>query len=146
MVANTQVPETRRVVCTHCDRPIEIPASAMSVSCRFCHRRVIIEDIVIKAYHAVVRLATAGRVEIAGKAHVIAEIRVNELVVEGAVKGNITALDRVLIGKKGSVLGNLCSRSLEVEPGATLVGRVQVSPEFALEPKGDPEESEVADL
>jgi len=146
MVANAQVPETRQVVCTHCDRPIEIPASAMSVSCRHCHRRIIIEDIVIKAYHAVVRLATAGRVEVASKAHVIAEIRVNELVVEGAVKGNVVALDRVAIGRKGALIGNVSSRSLEVEPGATLVGRIRVCPEFELEPKSDPEESEVADL
>ncbi len=146
MVANAQVPETRQVVCTHCDRPIEIPASAMSVSCRHCHRRVIIEDIVIKAYHAVVRLATAGRVEVAGRAHLIAEIRVNELVVEGAVKGNVVALDRVAIGRKGTLLGNVSSKSLAVEPGATLVGRVRVSPEFELEPRIAPEESEVADL
>ena len=75
--------ETKEVICTHCDCAIEIPATAMSVSCRHCHQRVIIEDIKIKSYHAVVRLATAGRVEVGKKAQVVAKLRVNELIVHG---------------------------------------------------------------
>lgn len=134
MVAKSPVPATREVVCTHCDRTIEIPATAMSVSCRHCHRRVIIEDLTIKAYHAVVRLATAGKVEVAKRATVVAEMRVNELVVEGSVKGNVTAIGAVRVGKKGSIIGNVACRKLSMEPGACLVGHVRVDPEFAPEP------------
>ena len=63
MVANSARPETRQVYCTNCDRPIDIAVQAMSVNCRHCHKRVIIEDVKIKTYHAVVRLATAGTVD-----------------------------------------------------------------------------------
>jgi DNA-directed RNA polymerase subunit RPC12/RpoP len=134
MVADPSRLETRSVVCTHCDRPIEIPATAMSVNCRHCHRRVIIEDLKIKAYHAVVRLATAGKVEVTRKAQVVAQMRVNELVVEGNVKGDVTALGRVVINKKGSIIGDVACRSLQVQPGAQLCGFVRVDPEFAPEP------------
>ena len=140
MVAKNQPIETREVVCTHCEHAIEIPATAMSVSCRLCHQRVIIEDLVIKAYHSVRRLATAGRVEVAKRARVLAEIRVDELVVNGDVTGNVTALNRIVLSRKGSIVGDVACRSLSVEAGATLVGHVEVDPGFAPQPAQNAEE------
>ena len=127
-------PATRAVVCTHCERTIEIPATAMSVSCRHCHRRVIIEDLEIKTYHAVVRIATAGKVEVQKKGTLVADVRVNQLAVEGNLKGNVVALDRVAVGKKGSLEGNVSCRSLFVEAGAKLDGFFHVDPQFAPAP------------
>ena len=135
MVANSARPETREVYCTHCDRAIEISAQAMSVNCRHCHCRVIIEDVKIKAYHAVVRLATAGKVEVAKNASVVAQVRVNELVVKGQVKGNVVALGRVQVDKKGSIEGDVSCQSLSVQPGARLCGHYVVRPDFAPMPK-----------
>jgi len=135
MVADPSRPETREVYCTHCDRPIEIPATAMSVNCRHCHRRVIVEDIKIKAYHAVRRLATAGKVEVAKNVQVIADVRVNELVVKGTVKGNVTALGRVSVEKKGTILGDVTCWRLTVQPGAVLSGFFRVSPDLIPQPK-----------
>jgi DNA-directed RNA polymerase subunit RPC12/RpoP len=126
--------ETREVVCTHCDRPIEIPATAMSVNCRHCHRRVIIEDLKIKTYHAVVRLATAGRVEVARKGTVVAAVRVRDLEVDGQVKGNVTALGHVAVTKRGTILGDVSCKSLQVQPGARLEGRFVVDPDYRPEP------------
>ena len=123
------------MVCTHCERAIEIPATAMSVNCRHCHNRVIIEDMKIKAYHSVVRLATAGKVEVAKNAHVIAQVRVNELQVNGSVKGDVTALERIKISKKGSIVGDVASRTLAVEAGATLEGHFNIGPDAVPEPK-----------
>jgi len=131
MVANSgPALETREVVCTHCDRPIAIPATAMSVSCRHCHQRVIIEDVKIKSYHAVVRLATAGRVEVGKKAQVVAQLRVNELVVHGKVKGDVVALGLVSISKRASVVGDVSCRALAIESGAELSGFYRVDPSF----------------
>lgn len=140
MVAKSPQPATREVVCTHCDHAIDIPATAMSVNCRYCHKRVIIEDVKIKAYHAVKRLATAGTVEVAKKAQVVAEVRVNDLIVEGSVKGNVTALGLIRIGKKGAILGDVSCRRLAVQAGGSLVGHVTVDPGFAPEPQDLEEE------
>ncbi|MHC4547486.1 MAG: polymer-forming cytoskeletal protein [Planctomycetota bacterium] len=123
--------ETRKVVCTHCDRVIEIPATAMSVSCRHCHRRVIIEDLTIRTYHAVTRLATAGRVEVAKRGRLVARVRVNAMVVDGRVEGNVTALDRIEVHKRGAIVGDVSCRRLSVQPGAKLQGNFHVDPGFA---------------
>jgi DNA-directed RNA polymerase subunit RPC12/RpoP len=131
MVADRARPGTREVICTHCDRPIEIPESAMSVNCRHCHRRVIIEDMKIKAYHAVVRLATAGKVEVAKNAQVVAEVRVNELIVHGTVKGAVTAMERVVVGKRGTIYGDVACRSIQVQAGARLEGHFRVEPDVS---------------
>ena len=138
--------ETREVVCTHCDRPIEIPATAMSVSCRHCHRRVIIEDLQIKSYHAVTRLATAGRVEVARRGKLVAQVRVQEMVIDGQVEGDVTALDRLEISKRAAVIGNVSCRRLIVQPGAKLAGHFVVDPNFAPETAPPDEEDDETDL
>lgn len=125
---------TREVVCTHCEKTIEIPATAMSVSCRHCHRRVIIEDLEIKSYHAVTRVATAGRIDVQKKGTLVADIRVRELALEGSLKGDVVALDRVVVGKKATLEGDVCCRKLSVEPGAKLQGHFRVDPGFVPAP------------
>ncbi len=137
-----QTPATREVVCTHCERKIEIPATAMSVSCRHCHRRVIIEDLEIKTYHAVLRVATAGKVDVQKKGTLVADVRVNELAVEGNLKGNVVALDRVAVGKKASIEGDVSCRTLTVEPGAKLNGHFRVDPEFVPPPAASRESAD----
>jgi len=138
--------ETREVICTHCDHAIEIPATAMSVSCRHCHRRVIIEDLQIKTYHAVTRLATAGRLEVTKKGRLVARVRVQEMVVNGQVEGDVIALDRLDISKKGAVVGNVCCRRLTVQFGARLAGHFTVDPNFEPELVRPDDEDDDPDL
>ena len=130
MVAERSQPETREVFCTHCDRRIEIPATAMSVNCRHCNRRVIIENPLIKAYHAVVKLATAGRVEVKKKAQVVAKVRVGELVCHGEIKGSVISTGRVEVSRYGRIWGDVSCPTLAVEPGAQLRGHYRVDPDF----------------
>ncbi|MHC4954685.1 MAG: bactofilin family protein [Planctomycetota bacterium] len=115
---------------------------AMTVNCRHCNRRVVLEDLKIKAYHAVVKLETAGKVEVLRKAHVVAEIRVNELVVRGKIKGNVTCVGPVVLGKKAETEGDISCRSMKVEAGATLEGYVRIDPDFTPDPPKVPEQEE----
>ena len=137
MVADRSSPETREILCTHCEGKLEVSAHAMSVNCHHCNRRVIIEDLKIKAYHAVVKLATAGRVEIAKRAQVVAKVRVHDLIVKGEIKGDVVAVDRIEVSKQGAILGNVSCKRLEVAPGARLSGFFRVEPEFEPEPQPD---------
>lgn len=138
-------PASRGIVCPHCDRALEVPATAMTASCRHCNRRVVIEDQTIKAYHAVVRYATAGRVEVKKNAQLIAEVRVNELVVDGMVKGAVKATDRIEVSKKGQIIGDVTCRRLLVEPGARLFGQFRVGPDAVVPaPPPDDEGAETA--
>ncbi|MHC4939488.1 MAG: polymer-forming cytoskeletal protein [Planctomycetota bacterium] len=106
----------------------------MTTNCRHCNRRVMLEDLKIKAYHAVVRLETAGKLEIQTKAHVVAEVRVNELTCKGKVRGNITCLGPVRLHKKAEVIGDISCRSLKIEGGAVIDGFVTVDPEYQPQP------------
>ena len=142
MVAKPTPPAVHEVLCHHCNRPIEVPVGAMTATCRHCNRRVMLEDLKIKAYHAAVKLETAGKVEIAKKAHLVAEVRVNELNVQGKVKGNVTCIGRVKIGKKADVDGDISCRSLVIESGATLDGHIVIDPSFTPAPPQKPEEEE----
>jgi len=130
-------PASREIVCPHCNRALSVPATAMSANCRHCNRRIIIEDQKIKAYHAVVRYATAGRVEVTKNAQLIGEVRVNELVVEGLVKGSVTATDRIEVSKKGEIVGDVTCRRLTVAPGAKLAGRFHVGPGVVVSEPGE---------
>ena len=131
MVAKPSRPEMQTVRCTHCDCPIEIPVQAMSVNCRHCHQRVVIEDVVIKSYHAVVRIATAGKVQVAKNATVVATgVRVRELEVKGTVKGDVIATERVSLTKKARIDGDVSCRCLSVQLGAQLVGYYTVTPDY----------------
>jgi DNA-directed RNA polymerase subunit RPC12/RpoP len=131
MVAKPAPPASREVLCHHCNRPIEVAIGAMTVNCRHCNRRVVLEDVKIKAYHAVLRLETAGKLEIQRKGNVVADVRVNELVIDGKVKGNITCIGPVKIGKKAEVLGNVSCRSLDIGLGAVIEGHVHIDPNYA---------------
>ena len=127
---------SRDVVCAHCENRLEISASAMSVNCRHCNQRLIVEDMKIKAYHAVVRLATAGRVEVVKNAQLVAEVRVSELVVNGTVQGNVRTTHRVVVGKKGRIVGDVSSPLLSVAPGGEITGSVRIGAAAALQPRG----------
>jgi cytoskeletal protein CcmA (bactofilin family)/DNA-directed RNA polymerase subunit RPC12/RpoP len=118
----------RSVVCPHCERSLETDEKAISVVCRHCSKRVIVEDMRIDAYHGVVRLATAGRIEVGKTGHVSAKVRARELVVFGTVRGEVVALDRVEVAATGKVFADVSTPRLSIEPGAVLVGRVEVGP------------------
>jgi len=118
----------------------------MTVNCRHCHRRVVLEDLQIKAYHAVVKLETAGRIEVQRKAHLIAEVRGNELDVLGKIKGNVTCIGAVHLGKKAETIGDISCRSMRVEAGATLNGFVRIDPNFSPQPAaGNPDDGLLRD-
>ena len=102
----------------------------------------MLEDLKIKAYHAAVKLETAGKVEILKKASVVAEVRVNELNVQGKVKGNVTCVGPMKVGKKADIDGDISCRSLIVESGATFDGHITIDPKFTPKPPPKPEEEE----
>ena len=95
------------------------------------------EDVVIKAYHAVVRLATAGKVQVAKNATVVAGVRVRELEVKGTVKGDVIATERVSLAKKARIDGDVSCRLLSVQLGAQLLGFYTVTPNYVPPGPGD---------
>ena len=64
-----------------------------------------------------------GDVMLAAQSQVEADIRANNVSVAGRFKGNITVKGRAEIGKGGRVDGNVTSKTLVIEEGATFHGQ-----------------------
>ena len=55
-----------------------------------------------------------------------ANVNAKEVIVQGAVKGNIRAVDRVEIRKSGSVAGDLVAARIVIEDGAFFKGSIDI--------------------
>src|SRR5262245_5007112 len=64
------------IICYHCGHKIMVGGRAQSTSCPGCHKRVMIEDIVVKAYQAVLSLETCGKLIVPKGGQVVAQQRV----------------------------------------------------------------------
>jgi cytoskeletal protein CcmA (bactofilin family) len=76
-----------------------------------------------------------------------AEIKVGYIVVNGEIKGNIQAKEKVEINSTGRVIGSVTAPKLVVEEGAYLETSCQTSDEFPPppEPEEEPEKTEETD-
>lgn len=124
----SKTPGRRSLLCPRCDAPIDASASTKSLPCPGCHRNIRTEDEIVSDYQARVEYYNEGRVEVAKKGIIIAEVRVRSLVVKGEVKGPVRARESVHLAKTGRLTGNLTCATLSVEEGAVLVGRIETGP------------------
>ena len=118
----------RRILCTHCDRPLDVDAAAKSVNCRHCHQRVVTEALTVKDYVAVRRFHTANTMHITKKGIVYAAVRADDLDVDGVLEGAAFALGSIHLGKTARVKADLRGTRLTIDVGATLVGDVRIGP------------------
>lgn len=118
----------RTLHCPRCDKAIEASVSAKSIPCSGCHRNIRTEDEVVTDYQARVEYYNEGKVEVAKKGIIIAEVRVRSLVVKGEVKGPVRARENVALARTGRLYGDVVTPSLTVEDGAILVGRIETGP------------------
>jgi hypothetical protein len=77
------------------------------------------------------------RLTIGPEAKATGEIIAQELIVYGELAGNVRAVDRIEIKKNGSVFGELTTRHIVIEDGASFKGTVQI--ERRKRPRGAPE-------
>jgi cytoskeletal protein CcmA (bactofilin family) len=84
------------------------------------------------------RISTAGRLHIAKEAHLQAEVESGTIIVEGEVKGNLTANDRIELKQTARVVGDLRAAKMTVEDGAIFDGHVSVGPDAVKKTGGPP--------
>jgi cytoskeletal protein CcmA (bactofilin family) len=86
----------------------------------------VTEELDVAEYVAVRLFATANRMRITKKGKVFADVRADDLTIEGFLHGHATALSTIRLSKSAHVTGGVRAPTLVVEPGATLVGDVRV--------------------
>jgi len=132
--------ESQTITCLYCGKPQAIGKKAMSVTCKFCHKSLKLEDVAIKQYDARRSIETLGVVTVEKKGNVIAErILCNGLVVRGKVKGAVTSRGPVLVGPEAEIKGDVKAPTLAVGAGAILEGNYKIG---ELNPPADPPPAE----
>ena len=100
----------------------------MSIFCRYCKKRLILEDFKITSYYAVREFFTCGDIVVEKKGHVVAPIKVGNLTVKGKVQGHVAARGKVRLTKTGSLKGELVATSLKIDSGANFDAVVRIEP------------------
>jgi hypothetical protein len=116
-----------RISCLYCGKEQEVGARAMSVTSKFCHKSLQLEDVRIKEYRARRSIDTLGTVTVEKKGNVVADrIHCGAMIVRGKVKGHITSRGPVLIGPESEVTGDVTAPTLAVGAGAILDGKYAI--------------------
>src|SRR3954467_8969061 len=111
---NVPSPDDRQVIfCLYCHKPQEVGRKTLSMTCKFCHKSLRLEDLRFKEYQARRTIETCGIVTVEKKGHVIpARIQCGGLVVRGKVKGNVSSRGPVLVSPEAEIRGDVTAPSL----------------------------------
>jgi hypothetical protein len=115
------------ITCLYCAKTQEVARRAMSITCRFCHKPLKLEDIAIKQYEARRQIATCGVVTVEKKGSAVTDsIKCGGLIVRGKVKGTVESLGPVLVGPDAEVKGNVSAPTIAIGAGAVLDGHYEI--------------------
>ena len=112
----------RAIRCYHCRSPFEVSARAMTVGCPECGKQLLVDDIVVKSSQLVRKLQTCGRIIVQARGRVVADLVEAHEGIEcrGLVQTKGYLGGPVLIGAKGTWIGDCSTPSLAVEAGAKI--------------------------
>jgi hypothetical protein len=123
------------IICLHCDRQQEVSRKAMSVTCKFCSKRLRLEDLKIKQYEARRVIETCGIVTVEKKGNVVTDrIDCGSLLVKGKVKGEVNSRGTVVLEADAEIKGDITAASLVIGPGAMIEGKLEIRPRAAEAP------------
>lgn len=120
------MPTLRTITCPYCGGGDEVSPKAMSIFCKHCRKRLILENYKITSYYAVREFFTCGDVVVEKKGQVVAPIRAATLTVKGTVQGRAIIVGCVRIAKSGVFRGEITAPSLFVDQGATVDAAVRI--------------------
>ncbi|HEX8521196.1 MAG TPA: polymer-forming cytoskeletal protein [Tepidisphaeraceae bacterium] len=83
------------------------------------------------------KINTPGRLHVAREARMSADVESGAIVVEGDVKGNLIANDRIELKQTARYEGDLRATKLTVDEGAIFSGHVAVGPEAVKNRNGN---------
>jgi cytoskeletal protein CcmA (bactofilin family) len=120
--------QQKKVYCHHCGKELLVSAKAVSIGCPHCNRRISVEDLTVSSYHIRACLETCGSIRVAPTGILQGRVRSRSLQVEGQLRGNVTADDKVSLASGASISGDITARSLEVNSGGIINGFCRIEP------------------
>jgi Polymer-forming cytoskeletal len=135
-IQSSQGDDRINVTCLYCRQNQQVARRAMSVTCKFCHKSLKLEDVPIKDYQARRSVETCGIVTVEKKGQIVSDrVLCGGLVVRGKVKGNITSRGPVLVGPEAEIKGDVTAPTLAIGAGAILEGQYHIGGEIQPVPK-----------
>lgn len=117
---------TRTVSCYVCLNLQSVPADAMSAFCSGCGNRIELGDFEIKD-RCSDKVMTRGNLHVLAPGRLRADANAMNARIDGEVYGNVYVEDKLVVGAKGRVFGNITARRLELEKGALYSGNVRLN-------------------
>jgi Polymer-forming cytoskeletal len=115
------------IVCLHCGQTQPVARKALTVTCKFCHKSLRLEDLPIKDYQARRSVETCGVVTVEKKGQIVADrVLCGGMVVRGKVKAMITSRGPILVGPDAEIKGDVLAPTLAVGAGAILEGNYRI--------------------
>ena len=87
------------------------------------------------------QIEATGDVDVTEAATVKASVAGREVSVSGQVNGSVVASKKLVIGRGGSITGDVRVPRLVMQDGASLSGKVSMGPQAAAEPAAPPAET-----
>jgi cytoskeletal protein CcmA (bactofilin family) len=119
---------------------MRVAARALSVFCPHCQKRVTLESLRIVGSHPGRSLVTCGDILVEPSSQLNLEIKANNVVIQGRVRGSVMASGVIEVGATGRVIGDVRAQKVIVRDGGVLQGRC----EMTLLPAVDASESDPA--
>jgi cytoskeletal protein CcmA (bactofilin family) len=76
----------------------------------------------------------SNNVNIENSAKVKADIKAKTIRVNGEITGNLTAIEKILVTSKGSVIGDLNAGKVEIQDGANFDGNISMKKQNSSKP------------
>lgn len=118
----------RRVACPYCGHGFEISRKAISVRCSKCTRPLAFEDFTLRG-RVEGDVSTMGEVDLTEPSELVGRLVCATFTNRGRYEGSATVYGSVTLMGDSLTVGQLTSRSLAVERGATLRGKVRIQPQ-----------------
>jgi cytoskeletal protein CcmA (bactofilin family) len=121
------LPNTKIVRCCHCGGMMRVSTKAMSVFCPHCQKRAPLESLRITGAHPGRALFTCGDIHIEPTARLNLDIYATTVIVNGWVRGGVTAGQSIEVGATGYIIGDIKAPKIVVHDGGIIQGRIEMN-------------------
>lgn len=117
----------KEIQCPTCKTNFLRPQQTATATCTSCGASVTLIDQVMEG-HLVFRgeLLTRGKILIRNGGSVKGDLSATEVLIDGLVEGNVTAIEKLTLGKQAKLNGNAVAEFLVVDEGACLWGHLEI--------------------
>jgi hypothetical protein len=113
----------RVILCTYCDKSQGVSRLAKTITCRYCYKRLNLEDANIQHHDARRALETCGSVVVDKKGTVIAgRVHCASLEARGKIKADVISRGPVKVAAGAEIKGDVTAPAISVAAGAVLQG------------------------